>query len=640
MSFRNRLTSFFAVIVIVPILAVAVILYLLIAQNISGQTSASLAASQIAVIGTYQLDQGGTPTRVAFAKVSRDRVFIAALVSGDTGRARRRAGQLLRGDAIVRLAVFVQGRAVVDVGDPDAVAPDVQQLTTPAGRMLGTLEVSRVSAGSYARQASRLTGVAVIVTRGSRVLAASENTPEGHSGAVLAGALAGRAGELTVGRTLSLAGVSYRVSAFAPASFDDAPVRVAVLLHSDLGAAIGRSRLLVASVLGGFLALALAFALLVSRSLQQRLFGFLEAARRLGSGDLATRVPVRGRDEFAALGDEFNRMASQLESRLVELGEQRTRLERSLRRLGESFASNLDRDALLKIVLRAAVDGAGGQAGRAMAPAGAPGELHEAAAVGPAREYARALDLAELEAIRTGMAGAGSVGAANALACVLRGPNGANGANEVLGVIAVARQDRPFDPGERELLAYLARQAGVSIENVGLHEQVQRQALTDGLTGLSNHRRFVEVLAAEADRSRRFDQPVGLVLLDLDDFKAVNDTYGHQQGDEVLRSVAELMRSYSRDIDAPARYGGEELAVVLPQTDLDGAHQLAERLRAAISALEIPIVGGSGRMRVTASLGVASLPRSAADPERLIAAADAALYEAKAAGKNRTCRAG
>jgi diguanylate cyclase (GGDEF)-like protein len=128
-------------------------------------------------------------------------------------------------------------------------------------------------------------------------------------------------------------------------------------------------------------------------------------------------------------------------------------------------------------------------------------------------------------------------------------------------------------------------------------------------------------------------------MVDLDDFKAVNDTYGHQQGDQVLRSVAGLMRKYSREIDGPARYGGEELAVVLPQTDLDGAYQLAERLRKGIAELAIPLVAGDGQMRVTASLGVAALPENAEDPDPLIAAADAALYEAKRTGKNKTVRA-
>ena len=130
------------------------------------------------------------------------------------------------------------------------------------------------------------------------------------------------------------------------------------------------------------------------------------------------------------------------------------------------------------------------------------------------------------------------------------------------------------------------------------------------------------------------------MLLDLDDFKTVNDTYGHQQGDLVLREVARVLRETSREIDEPARYGGEELAVVLPGTDLEGAYNLAERVRAGIEELALPAArrrghaGGSPR-----ASGSATLPGSADDMRELVAAADEALYRAKRAGKNRTVRA-
>jgi diguanylate cyclase (GGDEF)-like protein len=129
-------------------------------------------------------------------------------------------------------------------------------------------------------------------------------------------------------------------------------------------------------------------------------------------------------------------------------------------------------------------------------------------------------------------------------------------------------------------------------------------------------------------------------MMDLDDFKRVNDTYGHQQGDIVLSQVASVLREHSRDIDEAARYGGEEMAVILPETDLSGAELLAQRMRTAIEALSIPRVDGKGApLRVTASFGVASLPQSADDKDSLIAAADAALYRAKRSGKNRVKRA-
>jgi diguanylate cyclase (GGDEF)-like protein len=208
-----------------------------------------------------------------------------------------------------------------------------------------------------------------------------------------------------------------------------------------------------------------------------------------------------------------------------------------------------------------------------------------------------------------------------------------------IGVVSIARRDRDFSRQEEELLEYLAGQAGVSIENADLHETVQRQAVTDELTGLANVRQLHITLDREIERSRRFRSPLGLVMLDIDDFKQVNDEFGHQQGDQVLASVARVLRRLSRDIDEPSRYGGEELAVVLPGTESDGAAQLAERMREAIARLRIPRVGAAGELKVTASFGIASLPASAEDKESLIAAADAALYRAKRAGKNRVERA-
>jgi len=179
----------------------------------------------------------------------------------------------------------------------------------------------------------------------------------------------------------------------------------------------------------------------------------------------------------------------------------------------------------------------------------------------------------------------------------------------------------------------------VSVENTDLHQTVQRQAVTDELTGLWNVRHLHDVLDNELERARRFNSSLGLAMLDLDDFKQVNDTYGHQQGDQVLAAVAGALRDFSRDIDTPARYGGEEMAVVLPQTESEGAAQLAERMREAIEKLRIARLDGAGYLRVTASFGVASVPEGAADKDSLIAASDAALYRAKRAGKNRVQRA-
>jgi diguanylate cyclase (GGDEF)-like protein len=161
-----------------------------------------------------------------------------------------------------------------------------------------------------------------------------------------------------------------------------------------------------------------------------------------------------------------------------------------------------------------------------------------------------------------------------------------------------------------------------------------RQATHDELTGLINHRGFQEALEREARRSRRGGAPMSLVLVDIDNFKRVNDTYGHQCGDEVLRAVGAFMGMRCRATDVTARYGGEELAVVLPDTDAEGALVIAEELRQAIGALGFRT--SAGMLEVTASFGVAELTPDIADRHALVAAADAALYAAKHSGKNRT----
>ncbi|HXZ56060.1 MAG TPA: GGDEF domain-containing protein [Gaiellaceae bacterium] len=174
---------------------------------------------------------------------------------------------------------------------------------------------------------------------------------------------------------------------------------------------------------------------------------------------------------------------------------------------------------------------------------------------------------------------------------------------------------------------------GPIVRSLGDFRRVVSQAATDSLTGLANRWSFDEELALEWRRAERVGDSLALILADLDDFKSVNDTYGHPVGDQVLRRIAEILALNIRQVDLAARYGGEEFAVIVPEADLEGAIQLAERLRTALEAHEIELPDGK-RMAVTASFGVAvkgDLPHG----EDLIASADEALYESKRAGKNR-----
>lgn len=188
-----------------------------------------------------------------------------------------------------------------------------------------------------------------------------------------------------------------------------------------------------------------------------------------------------------------------------------------------------------------------------------------------------------------------------------------------------------FGVDARDAAAWIASQALIALENARLHGQVQRQAVTDELTGLANRRRFLSQLEAEVARSRRNGSPLGIVLADLDDFKRVNDTYGHQVGDEALRGFAEILLATVRDVDLAVRLGGEEFAVLLPDTDLAGSAQLAERLRHALQSRSIGSPGVP--IMLTASFGVSCFPAAAA-AEDLLTDADRRLYDAKRRGKN------
>jgi diguanylate cyclase (GGDEF)-like protein len=603
---------------------VAFVLFRLIADNESGKADARLAAAKSSAINLYHEDYNRAQR--ASAKIGADVALAQALRANDRQALQARLSALLTQENVRRIVLARGSRAVADAGSRTAVFPASRKLVGRSNQAFGTLQVSVQEPSTYTGLLSRLTGSGAVVQRvGGPVLAASvkgvdpASIPSDH-------------GELEVGDR------RYDAASFKAPGFLGETDRVAVLAPKAMeSTAVRNGRLLAAGILAGFFVLAFTFALLVSRSLQRQIDAFLQAARRLGSGDFTVEVPTEGHDEFAALGEEFNKMSRQLEERLEELNQERARLQDAMRRIGETFASNLDREGLLEIVVRTAVDGVGADAGRASVRPNASAPLEQVALTGSVDGLEEAVRAAEAKVLETGEPCEATVDGVGALSHPMR--RGDDVHARVSGVVSVARRDRPFSVAERELFHYLAEQAAVSIENVGLHETVERQAVTDELTGLFNRRRFQEAMATEVERSKRFGQPVGLVLLDLDDFKAVNDTYGHQQGDLVLREVARVLRETSREIDEPARYGGEELAVVLPGTDLEGAYNLAERVRAGIEELALPLLDGEGALRVTASFGVATLPGSADDMRELVAAADEALYRAKRAGKNRTVRA-
>jgi two-component system, cell cycle response regulator len=187
------------------------------------------------------------------------------------------------------------------------------------------------------------------------------------------------------------------------------------------------------------------------------------------------------------------------------------------------------------------------------------------------------------------------------------------------------------DPLDIDLLLARVR---TLLDFKGYLDTCEEAAFTDHLTGLANRRRFERQLEREVTRTLRYGRPFCLLLLDIDNFKLVNDTYGHDAGDEAIRQLAKTLQAGTRGIDLAARIGGEEFAVILPETNFEVGFEVAERLRHAIKQDEIPTVG-----HITASFGVAEFPACAQTGRELLMAADAAMYEAKRQGRNRVERA-
>jgi diguanylate cyclase (GGDEF)-like protein len=615
-SFRNRLRLFFLLIVIIPMIAVALVLFQVVTRSEESQTDAQLSEAQRVATNLYRdsADRANTAGR----QIVADNGLREAIADKNPERIQSRLDAAARAAKARRVLLQLDGPGDFEVGDEPGVAPARNAIVDQDGRPLGRIVTSVDTATSFAAQLEEVAEVGVVIRQGDEVLGASRRE------------LART--ELPSRGDAELDGADVRVRTLRVDGFDGREVSVLTTLPES-GSANSTLQWIVIGALAGFLLLAFAFAITVSRTLQAEVQSLLVAARAIGRGDFSKRVPTEGNDEFAALGKEFNSMAEELEERLEELQRERARLADAIRRVGESFTKSLDRVGLLEIVVQTAVDGVEAAAGRATIRRTGEERLREVAATGDPDAYATVLHAAEAAALDAGQIAEIELGGASALAAPLGGDGG-------VGIVSVARGERRFTTGEHELFSYLTNQASVSVENVDLHETVQRQAVTDELTGLFNHRRFQEVMTQEVERARRYGQEMGLIMLDIDNFKRVNDTYGHLQGDMVLREVARVLRQSSREIDEPARYGGEEMAVALPQTDLEGAFRFAERVRRRIEALDLPLLDGDGTLKVTASFGAASLASSTGDgKDALVAAADAALYRAKRSGKNRTVRA-
>jgi len=387
------------------------------------------------------------------------------------------------------------------------------------------------------------------------------------------------------------------------------------------------------------LALALLSVFFVHHDITRPLAMLVEAMRRFGAGELATRVDLRTGDQLETLGAGFNEMAEGIRKR-----EERFRKHNEVAKL---FMSTMDMEQLLDETLQIVVTVTSSQLGILYL------WEDEGQCLMPHAQYGTSAELAPL-VLGEGYPGRAAKDRKRLTVTPMEGREAASidmgfmqsvpaevvyvplvYQESVLGVLVLGSA-RHYGEDESLLFDYLADQISIALDNARMHQRIRELSITDGLTDLYNRRFLNTRLEEEWARSHRHEAPIAVLLSDIDDFKAVNDTYGHERGDEVLRQVAAIFRHNARKEDLVARYGGEEFVVVLPNTDLESARQMAERICSEARSRDYPWMEGRG---ATLSIGVAAWPESAfATADELLQAADQAMYKAKTTGKDRVER--
>lgn len=419
--------------------------------------------------------------------------------------------------------------------------------------------------------------------------------------------------DITEGQTSLFAAV--------PAATVGAASRQALLV----GLALMASVALTAGVLG----------LLLARNITRPLRQLTSAAAAGIEGDLGRQVEVTSHDEVGNLASSFGLMQTSLRDYIAELEESRTQLLLALSYAGEILGSTSDRARMMKTTAEAArlATSASGIWVDLFASKRSPVRSGVFTGVPPHffdDAFKRQVTMLA-ERVAADNTSAGEV--------LDFGPNYEAVAyplvheRQALGAMVAVFGRGQSTKESRHILGSLAAQAASAVENVNFGEMQQLLATTDPMTSLFNFRYLCNYLDKEISKSRRYGRQLSIAILDLDDFKTVNDTYGHQAGDDLLRAVGEVLTGQVRASDIVARYGGEEFSVVFPETSKADAMKVVEKLRSGIEQIRLPAYP---EVRITTSIGVSSFPVDGGDKTDLLVSADAALYQAKESGKNRS----
>jgi two-component system cell cycle response regulator len=653
MTMRTRLTAAFVLVVLVPLLVVVALVTTALPTAVTERqergvtSSARLAASVLAEL--CERARAGAQAAAYAAAATSDTTPEA----GDAAL-RARLEELVRRGLADGVRVTAEGGTDVAVGTaPPVPAQDCTTGASPADEADADEEVSVTAVLRLERppaDGGAAAGEVVAAFTVDDALAASLRDAAGAGEVVLladgrpvaaTGAVPGsllRAALDTPGRPVHGDGALAVLSPARPGQ----PLAVLVSQPEGEGVSVLPVALAVAALA---LLLAVAIGTLLARATTRPLGELGDAAARVAAGDLDTTIEVRSRDEVARLAIAFNAMTEELRSYVGALEASRDQLRAGVARIGDTLSATHDLDRILAVVLETAMASTRARAGAVLLPTEDRSALELVAAQGLVeRGVGAGLRLPSGSGIvgRVATSGTAVRGRVPELApapaeppadTVLAVP--LTSASRGTGVLVVYdREDGGgFDEADLATLRAFTGQATVAVDNVLLHEEARRLSITDGLTGLWNYRYFTMTIGKEIERASRFGRPLALLMLDLDHFKQVNDVHGHQRGDAVLVELAARVRDQVRDVDTVARYGGEEIVAILPETDEDGAAHAAERIRAAVRDRPFGAAGQTP-LQVTLSMGVAVFPVHATSATELLRRADQALYAAKGAGRD------
>jgi diguanylate cyclase (GGDEF)-like protein len=451
-------------------------------------------------------------------------------------------------------------------------------------------------------------------------------------------AMGGRVGPLTPGLTAAIAGSSAQIVSLDSQQFAIASTSIGAGLTLAVVAPFSGPPLAWQSIL--FLLTVILFAMLVivvvvQIDLRRPLRRLDSAVAALGSGDFDRPVDTGSVDEIGRLGASFEAMRTQVRSTMRITATRATvAMELSLAQPLQAALANvcaelhrtMDVDMAMILVNGSEMSDpfAVADGGRHIA---VDGFLE---ARGPLGEGFRHSDVGAIVLGATATAPEARLGMREFCVAPLRL------GKHVHGVLAVAGHDVAFTAGDADLVASTAEQISLALERYRFLAVVQRQASVDDLTGLYNHRFLIDSLGQQVALAERLGTPLAILMLDIDHFKALNDTHGHHAGDLALITFADTVVGSVRRADLAARYGGEEFVVLMPNTSTHEAFRVAEKIRLAVAATDVELPDRPP-VRVTVSIGVAAYPEDTVSASELFTLADGALYQAKRTGRDRTC---